>query len=299
MSAPPNKGKGRASSVASGNSGGAGSQNSGNTRTTTQTTSDQSKSTIAELSVTDSTKVLLHQLKDHGVKASMDQVMSIWESAHSMFRGAVSKMAPGIKPNTVVKFLEVGNDGTTGRKAAGHAHVIRDHGSEFNDWTDEQIVELPRVAEHALPVGEQLAKKRKKGEGRPLFALVYYGKPLVTAIQISNNGFVVSYNRNSLDKALEQLRSPCEERKGLPMAADDGSMNFKDREQLVKYLQKYFSWPPVQSSAWPPVELATWPRIQATVPRPGSSSSASSGADSGASTVAIKAGTAGNHPRKK
>jgi hypothetical protein len=109
----------------------------------------------------------------------------------------------------------------TGGKRAGLQHILKDHGKEFKEYHPQQLTELAEASTSiGLPMGVQ-------GRNRPIYGLFFYSEPLAAAVQVADNGFVVSMNRKNFDSVAEQN-------------AQHGSM-----EEVKKLLEESHGWPKV------------------------------------------------------
>lgn len=82
--------------------------------------------------------------------------------------------------------------GHLGDRASGLAHVIDEHGSQFNGKgiSNEEIPQyLMTAVKYGTVVGYQ-----GRGNGRPIYEFKYEGKTHRVAITIGSNGYIVGAN---------------------------------------------------------------------------------------------------------
>ena len=102
-------------------------------------------------------------------------------------------------PNGQIVWLETGSVGGNGKKAAGLAHILDQHMQDFanNGIAPEQI---PDIVFDAITQGELVGTLGEQIPPRPVYLIVYNGKPLYIAVTVGSNGFVVGANPISSDK---------------------------------------------------------------------------------------------------
>lgn len=115
---------------------------------------------------------LLDELANSGVKYNPDEVMAITKTASS-------KLA----------WLEKGNSN------AGFEHVMR-HADEFAAKGIKSN-EIPDFLMEALSKGKVVGTQGR-GNGRPIYEVVFNGQKQRVAITVGNNGFIVGANPKSI-----------------------------------------------------------------------------------------------------
>lgn len=114
---------------------------------------------------------LITEIEQAGIKYSRDRILRIGKDA-----------------NNKIVFLETGN----GR--SGLQHIVENHKDEFRDRgiTEEQI---PDLVMSAIILGSIVGYQ---SENRPIYEVIFNGKPQWVAVTVSNNGYVVCANPRSL-----------------------------------------------------------------------------------------------------
>jgi filamentous hemagglutinin len=82
--------------------------------------------------------------------------------------------------------------GHLGAHASGLAHVIEEHGSQFNG-KGIRNAEIPQYLLTAVKYGE-IVGYQGRGNGRPIYEFKYEGKTHRVAITIGSNGYIVGAN---------------------------------------------------------------------------------------------------------
>lgn len=114
--------------------------------------------------------------------------------------------------------------GKAGPGGAGLQHILEQHSKEFREYEPRQLVELAEASTSiGLHMGIQV--QARTSSTRPIFGLMFHGKPLAVAVQVGSNGFVVSMNKRSLDELVKENPR-------------HGSV-----DELVKKLQSMHKWP--------------------------------------------------------
>ncbi|KAL2359231.1 hypothetical protein RJZ56_007922 [Blastomyces dermatitidis] len=146
-------------------------------------------SQINALNIPSEWKELLIAAITCGVHITVDRVVRIWSVSETLRIPGLQQPVLWIEDNS---------------PAAGYQHMLA-HANEFRQLgiSEEQLGE---VAEAATTVGYPGGQQggSKKGPGRPIFALAFYGKLVAVAISVGSNGFVVGMNRSSLEQFLER-----------------------------------------------------------------------------------------------
>lgn len=137
---------------------------------------------IDSLDHSEESKDLIRSVMNDGRKISPHYVVRIW------------KISEGGKER--ILWLEDISD-----KNSGFRH-IKDHAHEFLklEITMDQLSEF---VEAATTVGH-IWKEQSNQLGRNVYAFSFHGIPVVAGISVSNNGFIVGMNRNSLTTFLEK-----------------------------------------------------------------------------------------------
>lgn len=82
--------------------------------------------------------------------------------------------------------------GHLGDRASGLAHVIEEHGPQFNGKGISND-EIPQYLMTAVKYGE-IVGYQGRGKGRPIYEFKYEGKKQRVAITIGSNGYIVGAN---------------------------------------------------------------------------------------------------------
>ena len=114
-------------------------------------------------------ETLLKELAASGVKHDPAAIVNIFRDAEGR-----------------IVFLEKGND------AAGLRHIIVRHGEELAGKGITEA-EVPELLQTAIQDGE-IVGHQGKGVGRPIYEVMFHGKPIRIAITVSVNGFIVGAN---------------------------------------------------------------------------------------------------------
>lgn len=109
---------------------------------------------------------------------------------------AVQENGDSITPENVVLIARDKNNKIvwieTGNSSAGLNHIIDRHGSEFNGKGISND-ELPTYIMEAVTKGTIVGQQGKRNP-RSIYKFEYNGKEQYVAIQVSENGFIVSAN---------------------------------------------------------------------------------------------------------
>ncbi|WP_239075194.1 T7SS effector LXG polymorphic toxin [Listeria seeligeri] len=119
-------------------------------------------------------KKLIAKLEKDGVKISKEDVIRIKE----------------LPDDEKIIWLEKGNP------SAGFEHILIEHGEQFAKQGISKA-ELPDFLMTALEKGK-IVGYQGKGEGRPIYEVVYNGKKHRVAITVGKNGFIVGANPVSI-----------------------------------------------------------------------------------------------------
>lgn len=92
-------------------------------------------------------------------------------------------------PSGKIVWIEKGH---LGARASGLAHIIEEHGSQFNGKGISNA-EIPQYLMTAVKYG-QIVGYQGRGKGRPIYEFVYEGKTHRVAITIGSNGYIVGAN---------------------------------------------------------------------------------------------------------
>ena len=92
-------------------------------------------------------------------------------------------------PNGRIVWLEKGH---LGDRASGLAHIIEEHGSQFNGKGISNA-EIPQYLMTAVKYGT-IVGYQGRGKGRPIYEFKYEGKTHRVAITIGSNGYIVGAN---------------------------------------------------------------------------------------------------------
>lgn len=109
-------------------------------------------------------------------------------------------------------------------KGSGLQHILEKHSKEYGTYEPQQLLEL---AEASTSIGLRLGASGKGATARPIFGLFFYGKPVGVAIQVADNGFIVSMNPYEISRAIKK------------------NPNFASEEEVVEVLKKFHCWPVV------------------------------------------------------
>ncbi len=134
-------------------------------------TSDQA----AHEGLSDSGRALVAEAQSKGVKISPEKVVGIAKD-----------------PNGKIVWIETGHGGD---KGSGLAHIIEDHGKQFNR-KGVSNTELPRYLLQAVCTGKVVGRQGT----RKVYEFNYNGSRHRVAITVSNNGYIVGANPRSFPK---------------------------------------------------------------------------------------------------
>lgn len=115
---------------------------------------------------------LITQVEQSGKKISIEDIIGIVKD-----------------PVGKVVWLEKGH---LGAHASGLAHIIEEHGSQFNGKGISNT-EIPQYLMTAIKYGE-IVGYQGRGNGRPIYEFKYEGKTHRVAITIGSNGYIVGAN---------------------------------------------------------------------------------------------------------
>lgn len=117
-------------------------------------------------------KALIHETLAKGKKISSDKVVLIAR-----------------EPSGKIVWLETGND------RSGLKHIIDKHGHQFNGQGISND-DIPNFVLEALHQGNVVGTQGKRNP-RTVYEFIYRGKKYRIAIQVSENGYIVSANPRS------------------------------------------------------------------------------------------------------
>lgn len=142
---------------------------------------------IDALDIPSEWKELIKLAANSNVKMTLEKVIRIWQIDKN-------RQIPGLEK----RILWVEDNLPT----AGYQLILK-HASEFEQIgiTKDQLSE---VAEAATTIG--IPGGVLGLPGRPIFGLIFYGKPLAVAVSVGSNGFVVGMNRSSWEKFKEETK---------------------------------------------------------------------------------------------
>lgn len=151
---------------------------------------EETLATIPALTLPPESKELI-KLAVGGVKMRVDKIVRIWQIDEK-------RPIPGLKKH--ILWVEGNLPGVGYQHMLDHAHELEKIGI-----TKDQLSE---VAQAATTIGIPGGQQGKKGKrlGRPIFGLIFYGKPLAVAVTVGSNGFVVGMNRRSWEKVKEETK---------------------------------------------------------------------------------------------
>lgn len=119
---------------------------------------------------------LVSQLDASGVKYNKKDVVAITKD-----------------PDGNIVWLEKGH---LGDKASGLAHIIEEHGADFEKQNISRD-EIPQYLMQAVKSGT-IVGYQGRGKGRPIYEFKYEGKTRRVAISIGSNGYIVGANPKSI-----------------------------------------------------------------------------------------------------
>lgn len=132
---------------------------------------------------------LIDEAKAAGVKISPDNVVTI-----------------GRDPGGRIVWLEKGGINPRTEKESGLAHIINEHGPEF-EKAGISPDQIPDLVQKAVTEGKYTGYYQGgSAPGRPIFEIEYGGRTRYVAVQIGDNGFIVGAGPRSSTNPFQRAR---------------------------------------------------------------------------------------------